>query len=111
MKKDRNSFFQEYGMNAYNTTTPMMQGFPNQYGVPQQVQSNSSFYAGPMMNNANTGMNDNYVNDYDSRISKLERQINRLDARISKLEGEIPTNYTKTTESDYNYSNSSMYMV
>ena len=110
MKKDRNSFFQEYGMNAYNTTQPMMQGFPNQMtGIPQQVQSNSSFYAGPMMN---TGTNDNYTNDYDSRISKLERQINRLDARISKLEGEFPTNFSKTTtETDYNYNNSSMYMV
>ena len=111
MKKDRNSFFQEYGMNAYNTTTPMIQGFPtNMQAIPQQVQSNSSFYAGPMMNNQT--MNDNYTNDYDSRISKLERQINRLDARISKLESEFPTNFSKTqTETDYNYSNSSMYMV
>lgn len=110
MKKDRNSFFSEYGMNAYNTNQPMMSGFPGMQGMPQQVQSNSSFYAGPMMN---TSMNDNYTNDLDSRISKLERQINRLDARISKLEGEFPTNFSNktTTESDYNYSNSSMYMV
>ena len=101
MKKDRNSFFQEYGMNAYNTM-PMMQG------VPQQVQSNSSFYAGPMMNN----MNDNYTNDLESRISKIERQINRLETRLNRLEGEMPTNFTKTpTETEYNYSNSSMYMV
>lgn len=106
MKKDRNSFFSEYGMNAYNTMQPMMQ---NMNMMPQQVQSNSSFYAGPMMGN---NMGENYTNDIDSRISKLERQINRLETRINKLEGEMPTNYSKaTTETDYNYSNSSMYMV
>ena len=103
MKKDRNSFFQEYGMNAYNTMQPMMPGIQ-----PQQVQSNSSFYAGPIMNQPN----ENYTNDYDSRISKIERQINRLEARINKLEGEFPTTYQKQPqEQDYNYSNSSMYMV
>ena len=116
MKKDRNSFFQEYGMNAYNTTMPMMPGVPNQ--IPQQVQSNSSFYAGPV---PNTGLsnfqniNDNYTNEIESRFSKIERQINRLESRINRLEGEMPTNFntttTTTTESDYNYPNSSMYMV
>ena len=105
MKKDRNSFFSEYGMSSYNNMNmpPMMQMGPG------QVQSNSSFYAGPAMPN---GMNDNYTNDYDSRISKLERQVNRLESRINKLESEFPTNFAKTsTETDYNYSNSSMYMV
>ena len=104
MKKDRNSFFSEYGMNAYNTMPGMMSAMP-----AQQVQSNSSFYSGPAFTG---GMNDNYTNEIESRISKLERQINRLENRISKLEGEFPTNYTKTTtDTDYSYSNSSMYMV
>lgn len=108
MKKDRNSFFSEYGMNAYNMQQPMM---PNM--APQQVQSNSSFYAGPApMMQGQMGMGDNYTNDLDSRLSKIERQINRLESRISKLEGEFPTNFNKVnTETDYNYSNSSMYMV
>ena len=105
MKKDRNSFFQEYGMNAYNTNIPM-QGFQ---GIPgQQVQSNSSFYAGPVMNPT---MNDNYTNELESRLSKIERQINRLESRISRLEGEVPTNFNDHNTIDNNYSNSSMYMV
>ena len=102
MKKDRNSFFQEYGMNAYNTMP--MQGFPG-----QQVQSNSSFYAGPAMSSA---MNDNYTNELESRLSKIERQINRLESRINRLEGEMPTNFNNHNSlDDSNYSNSSMYMV
>lgn len=105
MKKDRNSFFSEYGMNAYNN----MNMAPMMPMGPSQVQSNSSFYAGPAMPN---NMGENYTNDYDSRISKLERQINRLESRINKLESEFPSNFSKTsTEADYNYSNSSMYMV
>ena len=106
MKKDRNSFFSEYGMSSYNNMN-MPGVMPNL--MPGQVQSNSSFYAGPAMP---ANMPDNYTNDIDSRISKLERQINRLESRINKLENEFPTNFSKTsTETDYNYSNSSMYMV
>ena len=102
MKRDRNSFFSEYGMSAFNN---MPQAMP---GIPGQVQSNSSFYAGPAMNT----MNDNYTNEIESRISKIERHINRLESRINKLEGEYPSNYSKTTtDAEYNYSNSSMYMV
>ena len=116
MKKDRNSFFQEYGMSSYNNSMPMMQGIP---GQPTQVQSNSSFYAGPVptvgMSGISTQINDNYTNEIESRISKIERHINRLESRINRLEGEIPNNFntitTTTTESDYNYNNSSMYMV
>ena len=119
MKKDRNSFFQEYGMSAYNTQQPNLQGYPQQFGgipggVPTQVQSNSSFYAGPIQPNINgINNNDTYTNEIESRISKIERQINRLESRINRLEGEMPTNFktTTTTESDYNYNNSSMYMV
>lgn len=105
MKKDRNSFFSEYNMSAYNNM-PMM---PNMY--PNQVASQSSFYSGPvdpnMYNQNNT--NNNYTNDTESRISKLERQINRLESRISKLEQEL-TNFHTTDNLDNTYSNN-MYMV
>ena len=109
MKKDRNSFFQEYGMNAYNTNMPMPNMGINQF-PGQQVQSNSSFYAGPAINPT---MNDNYTNELESRFSKIERQINRLEARINRLEGDVTPNYNNhsNTLEDTNYSNSSMYMV
>ena len=110
MKKDRNSFFSEYNMNAYNTQ-PMMPMYPN------QVSRQSSFYSGPaydqnMMNmtNMNAGMNNNYTSDIDSRISKLERQINRLETRITKLENELSTYHTATDINDNPYNNN-MYMV
>ena len=109
MKKDRNSFFQEYGMNAYNTNMPIPNIGMNQYPIGQ-VQSNSSFYAGPVMN---PSTNDNYTNELESRFSKIERQINRLEARINRLEGDIQTNFNNHSNNldDTNYSNSSMYMV
>lgn len=108
MKKDRNSFFQEYGVNAYNTNMPIQGMGMNQFPVGQQVQSNSSFYSGPVMN---PNMNDNYTNELESRLSKIERQINRLESRINRLEGEAPTNFNDHNNMDNNYSNSSMYMV
>ncbi len=94
MKKDRNTFFQEYGMfNQTQVPTPNM----NIANAPFTTASfaNQGFYAGPANNgnvplNYNTQPNQsaNYsdYNDFESRLSKLERQLNRLDARVSKLE-------------------------
>ena len=114
MKKDRNSFFSEYNMSAYNNMQPMM---PNMY--PNQVSSQSSFYSGPVMDYNmqnqgmmpnNTNMNNNYTSDIESRISKIERQINRLETRISKLESELTNNYNVAKDLGDNYNNN-MYMV
>lgn len=86
MKKDRNSFFSQYGYSAFNA--PM----------PGQQQNMNNF----------TGYDP--TNDLESRVSKLEREIQRLDYRLSKLEGSsIPTN-TSINNTDYNFTNS-MYMV
>lgn len=93
MKKDRNAFFQEYGMNAYNGNMPNMM-MPN-----QAFSANSSFYSGPM--------NNNMYSDIDSRLSKIERQLVRLENRISRLEGD---NQTNINIDEYNSSNP-MYMV
>ena len=119
MKKDRNSFFSEYNMSAYNNIQPMM---PNMY--PNQVASQSSFYSGPaidygmmqntgaMPNNGMTqnNMNNNYTSDIDSRISKIERQINRIETRLNKLESELSSNYSTSKDIDNSYNNN-MYMV
>ena len=111
MKKDRNSFFSEYNMSAYNNMQPMM---PNMY--PNQVASQSSFYSGPAIMDQNMGnynmnnnMNNNYTSDIESRISKIERQINRIEARLNKLEGEIGSNFSNKDLGD-TYNNN-MYMV
>lgn len=91
MKKDRNSFFSQYGYSAYNQQ-------PNYYPNMNNMQAGY---------NINSGINTE--NDIDSRLSRIEREINRLDARITKLESTLSTN-TSTTNTDYNFANS-MYMV
>lgn len=84
MKKDRNSFFSQYGYSAFNTP-----------GIPNNQNMNFNTY--------------DPTSEMDARISKIEREIQRLDYRISKLEG---TNNTSTNinTTDYNFTNS-MYMV
>ena len=84
MKKDRNSFFQEYGFNSYNNNYQQMPNMSAPMNMPMntQMQANSSFYAGPVAGTSE-----------------------ELDARISNLE-----KGTTTTPSDYNYSNN-MYML
>lgn len=92
MKKDRNTFFQEYGMfNQSQVPSPNM----NIANAPFTTASfaNQGFYAGPSGGapiNYNTPINQsanyNDYNDIESRLSKVERQLNRLDARLSKLE-------------------------
>ena len=72
MKKNRNAFFQE--------TSSMYQGMdPNMMNGPMPFNASTNYNA-YYSNNANT------FNDYDSRLSKIERQINRLEHRINKLE-------------------------
>lgn len=101
MKKDRNTFFSEYG---FNQSTNM---FPNQNMIPnmmpnQTFAANSSMYSGPT---PNINMNQNMYSDIDSRLAKIERELNRLETRVSRLEGE-----NKSNIDDINYSNS-LYMV
>lgn len=91
MKKDRNSFFSQYGYSSFNTNNMM----PGNMNMPMQ----------PYMN---VPQNQNYVeSDLESRISKLERENKVLEARISNLENNIPK---ITNNTDYNFANS-MYMV
>lgn len=100
MKKDRNSFFQEYGFNSYNNNYQQMPNMSTPMNMPMntQMQANSSFYAGPVAGGTSE--------ELDARISKLERQVSRLETRISNLE----KGTTNTNPSDYNYS-SNMYML
>ena len=110
MKKDRNTFFNEanFSQSSYmgmpNVPHNMMGG--NYAGMPATYggsQASQSFYAGPAPTpnfQGNTGMGNDYMSDFESRMAKMERQLNRMDARISKLEskGLVTTeNYDNTT--------------
>lgn len=98
MRKERNNFFQESGYNQgyfYNN-----QPMPN---IPQmpQMEASSSFYMNQNMNNGSY----NY-NDFQTRLSRLERQVNRLESRISKLEN----NSVKLPNEEID-NNGNMYMI
>jgi hypothetical protein len=103
MKKDRNAFFQEASMSAsgYLQNPAMMN--PNMYQNPYAAQQMPNNGMAPMPINNTASAN----TEYDSRLSKIERQINRMEVRLSKLEslsGNIGT-------IDDSINNSSMYMI
>lgn len=109
MKKERNAFFQNNSSSSYFYPNSNM-GMP--YGnYPMATESSSAFYQGPAVmpiNNANMqGMNNDYNNELETRLAKIERQINRLDTRLSKLESEMSTNFGNGSE----YTTNNMYMV
>lgn len=96
MRKERNNFFQESGYNqGYYYNNNMMPQMP-------QMEASSSFYMNQNMN-PGSGM---YA-DYQTRLSRLERQVNRLETRVTKLESSIPT-VTKPEEIE---NTTNMYMI
>ena len=104
MKKDRNTFFEssQYSSSYAPNMMPNM-NMPGMY--PYQAASNSSsFYAGPDMP-MNTYPSNTYTNDYDTKISRLERQMQKLEARITKLENSLSNSHD-----DVNVT-SNMYMI
>lgn len=99
MLRNRNSFFQEASMSS-QSFMPNIMPYQTYYNGPVNAsQASQSYYSGPMPNQNNY----NNIDDYESRIAKIERQINRLDARITKLE-----NSSKIESVDIS---SNMYMV
>ena len=77
---DRNMFYQNVnqGYSAPGGFIP-----PSGYNINSQYQA---YGPNVIPDNYNPNQNQNYSNDYENRISKLERQIRNLDVRIQKLE-------------------------
>ena len=96
MKKERNAFFQNQSASSMFYPSNNMP-----FAYPQMTNSSSNFYQGPILDN--NSFTNEYSNEIETRLAKIERQINRLDSRITKLESE-------STNFDYNSSNN-MYMV
>lgn len=92
MKKDRNSFFSQYGVSSYNTDPYMNQGM-----MPYPNNNFNTFEPIPTNNN---------TYDIESRLAKIERDIKLIESRLSKLESVA----TQQAQTDYNFANS-MYMV
>lgn len=87
MKKERNSFFSQYGMSSYS------QG---PFVYPNTNQGN--MYPPNFQNEQN-------YNDLEARINNIEKELSRLDTRLTTLEKNQINSST-----DYNFANS-MYMV
>lgn len=74
---NRDMFYQNLNQ-GYNN--PGMFVPPSGYNLNQQYQAYGNYQMNP-----NTINYDN-TNNYEDRISKLERQVRNLDARLQKLE-------------------------
>lgn len=108
MKKDRNSFFSQFGSYGYNNQPYMQPGMNMQPPAMPQVSSNMSYQMNQPATVGTAGSVYPMDDNIDARISKLEREINRMDSRISKLEQTQSS--INATNTDYNFANS-MYMV
>lgn len=114
MRQDRDMFYSDYNYGGYINQTPNMMMGPNVMGQNSNMISSPNIFsqntnmmaagpnvALPMMNNSYTN---NIIDNYEDRISKLERNIKKLESRVSKLESQTNTN----TDIEVN---SSMYMI
>lgn len=96
MRKERNSFFNESGYNYMQYNQPINMPLPS-------MEASSSFYM-----NQNMSQNPSSYNDFQTRLSRLERQVNKLEARVNKLENSPVNNISETQNID---SNTNMYMI
>ncbi len=98
MNPNRDMFYSNYQAGGFQEPN-MIYTPPQGYSINQNYQAyGPNVMANPNMQNASN----TYMNEYDERISKLERQIRSLDQRIRKLE-------TSTNIEEVNDSN--LYMI
>ncbi len=94
---NRGMFYSNYQAGGFND--PNM--IPNTYNINSQYQAyGPGVNPGMMMPSQEYGE----TNDYNERLTKIERQIRNLDQRIRKLE-------TSTTIDDNSINDSNLYMI
>lgn len=109
MRDNRDMFYSNYqagGFQEPNFIPAGPMGGPSGYSLNQNYQA----YGPNVMpisnqNNVSTG-NNSYIDEYDNRITKLERQMRRIDQRLRKLENAGITNLDEEINIDSN-----MYMI
>lgn len=109
MKGNRDMYYGNYQAGGYQEPNFMPGVQPGGYNINAQYQSfgpNAMPMPMPIENNMqNVPNNNNYIDEYDQRITKLERQIRRIDQRLRKLENGA------TVDEDINIVDSNMYMI
>ena len=94
MNPNRNMVYSNYQAGAYQEPN-MIYTPPQGYNINQSYQAYGPNVIGtPQVQNT-------YVNEYDERLTKMERQIRSLDQRIRKLE----------TASNIDETDSNLYMI
>lgn len=101
---DRNMFYQNYNASSFNVPNgmPMQQMqyqnqmMPSGYNVSSQVEAFGPNVVPSNMNNlsAYNGYNE-YENNFEQRITKLEKQVKILDNRVQKLESQVTEEETQ----------------
>ena len=85
MNPNRDMFYSNYQAGGFQEPN-MIYTPPQGYSINQNYQAyGPNVMSNPNMQNMQSTPN-TYMNEYDERISKLERQIRSLDQRIRKLE-------------------------
>ncbi len=90
MRDNRDMFYSNYQAGGFQEPNfipaPQMQA-PSGYNINANYQAYGPNVM-PMPNQTTGGINNNnnYIDEYDQRITKLERQIRRIDQRLRKLE-------------------------
>lgn len=87
---NRDMFYQNYNQGAYAPPQFMP---ASGYNMSSQIQQ-----FGPNLVPEQISSYNNYDNNFEERISRIEKQIRNLDARLDKLESQ---NITSETENIY----------
>ena len=90
MKNNRDMFYQNYNQGAY---APPQVIPPSGYNINSQYQAYGPNVVPQQMENYS-----NYDNNFEERLSRVEKQIRNLDSRLQKLES---TTQVTETESIY----------
>ena len=76
-------------------------GYGGFYPFPNQIMGGMT-----SPNYSDNSYNINYINDFNNRIERLERQVKRLDQRLTRLETPYAKGNNNSNEPDNN-----MYMM
>lgn len=111
MRDNRDMFYSNYQAGGFQEPN-MMMAPPQGYNMTQNYQAYGPNVM-PINNmNGNMGMqntgNNSYIDEYDQRITKLERQIRRIDQRLRKLEN---SSTIEEINIDSNNIDTNMYMI
>lgn len=112
MRDNRDMFYSNYQAGGFQEPNfipvqPMPQQ-PSGYNLNQNYQAYGPNVMPMPVQNQNMSNNsaNTYVDEYDQRITKLERQIRRMDQRLRKLENSNLSNIDEEINIDSN-----MYMI